>query len=239
VCRRDRCSSAGKPWQNADASGINAQKKKGETAIIERCLVHSVNFPCDAVPTREMGAGPSAEAQGDEALWYAAAHGDIEELRLRIASAGNVNHIQRDQDSATPAIAAAQEGALDCLQLLLEQPTLEIDRADQWGYTPCHTACKWGHVDCLQLLLDARADHSRRTKDGATALHIAAEHDHVGCLKLLVPSGADTTLVWHGATPYDVAVASQSELCVEYLDVLEHLHAELGDQTTDAGEESV
>uniref|UniRef100_A0A7S3ARW5 Uncharacterized protein n=1 Tax=Haptolina ericina TaxID=156174 RepID=A0A7S3ARW5_9EUKA len=165
-----------------------------------------------------MGSAPSSDAQNDEALFYATAHGDSEAVTELIAAAANVNHIQRDQDMATPAIAAAQEGNKECLRLLLEQPTLEIDRADQWGYAPCHMACKWGHPECLSLILAAGADPSCRTKDGATACHVAAEHDQVECLRSLVAAGANVELLCHGSTPYDVAVESGSEACIEYLE---------------------
>lgn len=173
-----------------------------------------------------MGNSASAEAEADEALFWAAAHSDAEALAALVAQSANVNHVQREQDGATPCVAACQEGSAECLALLLAHPAIEYDRADQLGYTPCHAAAQWGHANCLRLLLQAGADFRKVNCAGATPAHVAAEHDHVECLRLLVAAGAPTepTRKSHdGATVYDVAVQSQSDDCVAFLEhLVEH-----------------
>ena len=74
---------------------------------------------------------------------------------MHIAAACNVNHkaSEAEEHGATPAIAAVQNDAIDCLQLLLACPSLEIDRSDSWGLTPVHHAARM-HVgfDCRDHL---------------------------------------------------------------------------------------
>lgn len=157
-----------------------------------------------------MGGGGSREAQelADSSLWYAAAHGDEERLAELIEDAANVNHRERDQDNATPAIAAATEGLLACLLLLLRVPTCEVDAGDDWGYAPCHYAARQGHGACLQALLDAGAQPDRRAKDGATPAHLAAEHDHVECLAACLAAGADPEARTHAGLSVAAAAAA-------------------------------
>ena len=99
--------------------------------------------------------GASGSVEQDAALYYAAAHGDEAELERHIAAACNVNHkaSEAEEHGATPAIAAVQNDAIDCLQLLLACPSLEIDRSDSWGLTPVHHAARM-HVgfDCRDHL---------------------------------------------------------------------------------------
>ena len=165
-----------------------------------------------------MGATSSTDAENDEALFYAAAHGDDALVAELLERAANVNHIQRDQDFSTPCVVAAQEGNSGCLKLLLAHHTCECDRADQYGFTPCAMAAKWGHLDCLQLLLASGANPTLRTKDGATTCHLAAEYDRIDCLRALVAAGVSVEEPHRGRTPYEVAVEQASEACIEFLE---------------------
>ena len=95
-------------------------------------------------------------------------------------------------DWASPAILAAQEGSLDCLNLLLATRSdgggallTEVDRADRFGMTAAHTAAHWDRRDCLHALLVAGADVSLRAKGAGTAAHVAAARDNEACLQVL------------------------------------------------------
>lgn len=130
------------------------------------------------------------DARTDEALFWAAAHSDEEELVVMIGRAGNVNHKMKEMDGATPSIVAATEGALECLKLLLATSGCEVNRADDFGLTPLHYAARGGHADCVQALLAVGADPRRTARDGVTPAHMAVESDSVACLLLLRGAGA-------------------------------------------------
>jgi hypothetical protein len=82
-----------------------------------------------------MGGTTSAEVDAviDESLFFAALHGDTDELKRCIEEAGNVNHRQKDQGYVTPLIVAAQDGALECLTLLCEARTIDFNIGDEYG----------------------------------------------------------------------------------------------------------
>ena len=99
-----------------------------------------------------------------------------------------MNHKSKEAefDGATPAIVAAQDGSLGCLQLLLACNDLEIDRGDAFGLSPLHHGARLGHVKCVEALLDAGASPAKAAKGGATALHCASAADQSECVRAVL-----------------------------------------------------
>jgi ankyrin repeat protein len=55
-------------------------------------------------------------------------------------------------DEATPLGAAAKNGHIDCVRILLAQPAIKINQTDTGNYTALKRAARSGHVDIVELL---------------------------------------------------------------------------------------
>ncbi|RHY22024.1 hypothetical protein DYB36_010355 [Aphanomyces astaci] len=89
---------------------------------------------------------------------------------------------------------AAEHGVLKAVNLLLEQPKLDLNARDVSGWTPLMCAASNGHVPVIARLLGflvlGGANIEARDRSKWTPLHCAAIHGNVGCAKLLLDHGA-------------------------------------------------
>lgn len=140
-----------------------------------------------------MGTGISqtADTIKDEALWFAAAHGDVESVAHYMAKAADVNHRNKEEGNTTPLMLASQEGHTDIVALLLSSPYCDVHIRDEWGFTACHHAARWGHDICVRQLLAAAADITATCSNGSLPAHCAAECGHAACLAVLLAAGCD------------------------------------------------
>jgi len=123
-----------------------------------------------------------------------------------------------NNEGATPAFMAGQEGHADCLKILAEAKT-DLSTALNNGATPAFMAAQQGHADCLKILAEAKADLSTTLKDnGATPAFVAAENGHADCLKILAEAKTDlSTALNNGATPAFVAAENGHADCLKIL----------------------
>lgn len=78
---------------------------------------------------------------------------------------------------------AAQTGHRALLEILLEDPTFEVNaREGLMGCTALIIACWKGHTEMVRLLLQNGADVLIGTRDGLTCLHMAAFCGHTNLL---------------------------------------------------------
>lgn len=86
---------------------------------------------------------------GVVAFCFAAAEGDVGEMRRLVAK--GVNPDQSDYDGRTALHLAASEGKLEAVRYLLD---LKVDKAclDRWGNTPLDDARRQGHKEVAALL---------------------------------------------------------------------------------------
>ncbi|XP_029287338.1 LOW QUALITY PROTEIN: serine/threonine-protein phosphatase 6 regulatory ankyrin repeat subunit C [Cottoperca gobio] len=92
----------------------------------------------------------------------------------------------------TPLHAAAAEGQMDCLLLLVngEQSADVIDSPDTQGQTALMLAALGLHTDCVHILLEKGAKADAADKKGFTALHRAAMLGSEDCVSALLEHGA-------------------------------------------------
>ena len=109
---------------------------------------------------------------------------------LKICSIeGDVN-FRRANNQTLLMLAAGQcsENHLSMLRALLENPSTEVNLADDEGNTALHLATDSKNIEGVKILLaDQRVDIDCKNSMGATPLIIAAkEQDHIGIFKLLM-----------------------------------------------------
>jgi len=78
------------------------------------------------------------------------------------------------------------------VSLLLADPRVDPDKADNEGFTAFHVACENGHKEVVSLLLaDPRIDPKKANNEGLTPFHVACQNGHKEVVSLLL---ADTRI---------------------------------------------
>ena len=86
----------------------------------------------------------------DEALFNACEYGDEDALAALLRDTiANVNHVDREQDCATPLIVAAAEGHAGCIRQMIATGNARLDFPDKFGMTPLHTAAHWDRAEVV------------------------------------------------------------------------------------------
>ena len=107
-----------------------------------------------------------------------------------------------DVDGSGVGIAAAEEGNVEALRLLLDYGVHLEDRNMAWHSfdedqdepdesqgTALYRACRQGHIECVELLLARGADVQAKDAGGISCLNIAKERGHQDVVRLLENSG--------------------------------------------------
>ncbi|XP_013384855.1 ankyrin repeat and protein kinase domain-containing protein 1-like [Lingula anatina] len=127
-------------------------------------------------------------------LFKAAKKGDMQRLTNLLRDGTlDVNKIDLLGGACTPLHMAAQHGATQCVQLLLQHGA-DPNIQDWRGRTPLHWAVELGATQCVQLLLQHGADPNIQDGEGSKPLHMAARQDATQCLQLLLQHGADPNI---------------------------------------------
>lgn len=80
-----------------------------------------------------------------------------------------------DDDRYTPLHYAAEEGAIDVVQELIEARNIPVDiRTGECKRTPLHLAALAGHLDIVKYLIGNGATQDASDTDGSNVLHYAA-----------------------------------------------------------------
>ncbi|KAJ3331837.1 hypothetical protein HDU76_002085 [Blyttiomyces sp. JEL0837] len=143
----------------------------------------------------------------DDALFFAAANGHAEVVKLLLSVDGLDIDIDVDMDGETVLCHAAEHGHLDIIKILLdagadatalnnnaltssaENGHLEVANAD--ANSPIRRAAHRGRTEVVKLLLETEGvDY---TDDDYDATLGAAENGHLETLKLLLANGGDPT----------------------------------------------
>ena len=135
-------------------------------------------------------------------LWRLCLSGKLAEVRAALARGQDVNI--KDKGNRTGLMWAVRRKHNLIVRLLLEQPTVDLNRTDLNGETALHYAAVNGNVEAVQLLLaDPRLTTANlQNKDGLTPAAYAIASKNVNALRELVahPS-VDLDIVREGRSP--------------------------------------
>ena len=93
-------------------------------------------------------------------IFAAAAKGKTHVVRFLLEQGvkATANEAEDDDPTLVPLHAAAYQGRLECVKILVEEGKLNLDTLDEIGGTPLMRASRGKHPDIVEYLLDAGAD---------------------------------------------------------------------------------
>jgi len=139
-------------------------------------------------------------------LMCAAELGHCDVVRCLLHAGATIN--ARDADNNTALIRAAALGRTECIEILINQPGIDINCVNNYGVSAVLAAVAAGQVECLWTLLAAGVDPNigTRSTDGCSALHIAAASGRADVVTALISLNADEGAVnIKGETPIFLA----------------------------------
>ena len=158
---------------------------------------------------------PAVDEVGRTKSWWAARHGQLEEVKRLLAEGANPN--QMDIDGEAALHAAARWGQIDVVEVLLSNGA-DIGAKALYGMTPLQVSVEQGQLGTARVLLTRSADANARELFGRSPLHDAVSRGNGQLVSLLLQHGADAGAVDDdGTTPLHLAARSGSTALVEVL----------------------
>ncbi|CAM3721621.1 ankyrin repeat domain-containing protein [Bordetella tumulicola] len=147
------------------AEGLSQAARSGDLATIRQYIAAKFDL------NKMSGGVPSINIDGSPPISAAAANKQCSAVRLLLE--GGARADTNSKYGFTPLTLAAQSGATDCVQALLEKrPRIDVKTAPD-GDTPLILASYQGHLEVVKLLVAAGASKTIRNGDGDNALSAA------------------------------------------------------------------
>ena len=118
-------------------------------------------------------------------VYKSALDGDWSSVHSALLRSVALADAENDADGVTALAAAASNGHVDVVALLLRY-NAKVDTPDDEGRTAISAACGGGHLGCAMALLAAGANLWAADHHGRTPLWWASRNGHVGCLEALL-----------------------------------------------------
>jgi ankyrin repeat protein len=130
-------------------------------------------------------AETGSETTKVRALFWAARMSSPDCMRILLQHGANPNSIGIDQQ--TPLTVSAQYGHLDAVQILLDEPSTEVDLSGKSGRSALSFAAANGHLEIVEILLERGAFRpDERDNMHWTPLFWAVQGDYAGIVQLLL-----------------------------------------------------
>lgn len=131
----------------------------------------------------------AASRYGETALGRCARQGYEAALQMLIRAGADFN--KANDDGQTPLSAAAAEGKVKMVEILLSQPNIDMNATDTKRQTALHRASECDQTKCMKMLLARTppADNDIADLNGNTALHLAAAKGNKIAAKMLLKGG--------------------------------------------------
>ena len=154
---------------------------------------------------------------------------DIETVKRVLSSGLSVEEFNRFDCSGSPPICeAAYHNRFEIMQLLLDNPCVNINTTNHLGLTPLCIAAgnTLDNPKMTEILLQRNADVNVRARDGRSSLHIAAEGGRYRIIRRLLGTNSVQSNILTGVyrdgeiycpPPVILAAANQHEIVVDQL----------------------
>uniref|UniRef100_A0ABM5GKU9 Ankyrin repeat domain-containing protein 53 isoform X1 n=1 Tax=Pogona vitticeps TaxID=103695 RepID=A0ABM5GKU9_9SAUR len=124
---------------------------------------------------------------------YAASVGHVRWLQICLQKAETPT--QADINGFSALHMAALHGRLDCIKMLVEKYSVNVDLGSLTGWRAIHLVLSKEAggmaLECLQYLIKKGADVNVQNHNGVSPLHKAASEGRENCIQPLVDAGAD------------------------------------------------
>jgi len=123
-----------------------------------------------------------------------AGRGDLEAVKVLLKAGVDIN--SQDIYSGNTALnSAAWNGQVEIIKILLEDPNLDIDFANNRQRTALMTAVGRGHLEIVKILLAAGANVNALDYHGSNSLMMALEGSHTKIAEILIKSGININAI--------------------------------------------
>ncbi|XP_077862816.1 uncharacterized protein LOC102805597 [Saccoglossus kowalevskii] len=122
-------------------------------------------------------------------MHYAAELGFHQIMKLFLDYGAKID--PKDRDEKTPLHLAAQYGRLQCVQILIEANSMQINEDDVEGRTPLLLASLEGHCRVVKCLLYLGAEITSRDDIHWSALALASSRGHLDTMVILIDNHAE------------------------------------------------
>ena len=139
-----------------------------------------------AVPGIKIDVQPE---NGATSLYCAAQDNFLGIVQLFLKRGADVNLTLNDGTS--PLCAAANQGNVEVVRLLLQAPAIQVNKAARNGVTALGVASTRGYKEIVRLLLEKQADPNITNELGLSPLHVACVRGYTGIVEMLLNVQAD------------------------------------------------
>ena len=139
-----------------------------------------------AVPGIKIDVQPE---NGATSLYCAAQDNFLGIVQLFLKRGADVNLTLNDGTS--PLCAAANQGNVEVVRLLLQAPAIQVNKAARNGVTALGIASTRGYKEIVRLLLDKQADPNITNDFGLSPLNVACVRGNTGIVEMLLNVQAD------------------------------------------------
>lgn len=127
-----------------------------------------------------------------DTVLHAAVLANAAECVQFLLNSGGVSLTKFDHHGMTPLHIAADRGMYQCLKIMLDFDTADIDiKTSKRKATALHLASENGYLKCAQLLIDKCALLNEINYKGQTALYLASKAQSLECVEILLKEGAN------------------------------------------------
>ena len=165
----------------------DAQSRRGRTAMMLASQCGRVEAMQVLIRVGQADVQLKDE-EGRSSIFYAAGNGHTEAVRILLGSRADVN--AQSNSRWTPLIAAANDGFLDTVRVLVKEGSADVNFADTGGWSALFYAALNGHAGVVTFLLtEGSVAVDARDSKQRTALMIAARNGHRRVVETLLKTG--------------------------------------------------
>jgi beta-lactamase regulating signal transducer with metallopeptidase domain len=165
-------------------------------SIIILLALLTVPIGCVLTNRAETETASDFNKRPTNSLHYAAADGDIEQVKLLIAKGADVNEKDKRGNAPqapgqTPLLHAASGGHVEIARVLIASGADVNMSMEGQSWTPLLDAVNAGHTKLVKLLLENGARANVGDNGGYTPLYYAIWNDDEESVRMLITNGAD------------------------------------------------